>query len=51
MNCYGLALFTRELGMTQAEAEKLATKAFKECLQNGVHSYVQFMYVTGKKPE
>lgn len=47
---YGLAPFTRELGMTQEEAEGLAERAFAECAKEGVHTYMNVWFVEGNKP-
>lgn len=51
VNSYGLALFTRELGMSTEEAGQLALNAFRECMQKGVHTYSMLMYITGRRPE
>ena len=39
-NSYGIALFTRFLGMTAGEAEELCGGTYKEFLRRDVHTYL-----------
>lgn len=47
---YGLAAFTRELGMSYEEAVELCEGAYAECRKKGVHTYFELWFVVARKP-
>lgn len=50
-HAYGLAVFTRTLGMEAEEAEKICSEAVKASMNRKTHMYSPFHVVYGRKPE
>lgn len=48
---YGMALFTRQLGMPVDEATQLCNNTFAEWCRRDVHSYLPWWFVEGRKPK
>ncbi|KAI5837882.1 S-adenosyl-L-methionine-dependent methyltransferase [Morchella snyderi] len=50
-DAFGMALFTRELGMTVDEAREIVTGAEKDCRNKRIHSYSKQHLWWARKPE
>ncbi|CCX09223.1 Similar to Demethylmenaquinone methyltransferase; acc. no. Q9RRT0 [Pyronema omphalodes CBS 100304] len=48
---YGMALFTRILGMSSEEAKEICKAAVKDLRNKNYHSYSPYIVVYGRKPE
>ncbi|TGZ77955.1 TAM domain methyltransferase [Ascodesmis nigricans] len=48
---FGLALFTRVLGMSEDDANALSDAAYAECRNRNVHAFNYQWHVTGRRPE
>jgi len=51
IEAYALALFTRQLGMSEDEAKKMCSAALADVQNRSIHAYNYCWSVVGKKPE
>lgn len=51
MEAYSMALFTRVLGMSNAEIQVFFAAVRKEIIDRSLHLYAKHCYTYGQKPE